>query len=88
MISAIRRDLASIIARLHRVDFSDKAAFDPMSQAGGPSGYMKDLVDKLEFVRTQILARYSVGALNTEWCVSPAHGFTTCMLFGFCLFLT
>lgn len=32
---------------------------------------MKDLVDKLEFVRTQILARYSVGDLNAEWYVFP-----------------
>ena len=36
---------------------------------GGPSAYMKDLVDKLDFVRTQILARYSVGTLNSEWWV-------------------
>lgn len=68
LMTSIRRELGSIIARLHRVDFGDKAAFDPMSQgAGGPSGYMKDLVEKLEFVRSQILARYSVGALNSEW---------------------
>jgi len=68
LISSIRRELAAIIARLHRVDFSDKASFDPMAQgAGGPSTYMKDLVDKLDFVRTQILAHYSVGALNSEW---------------------
>jgi len=31
---------------------------------------MKDLIDKLDFVRTQILARYSVGPLNSEWAVS------------------
>ena len=66
LLSAVRRELSSIIARLHRVDFGDRNI--PRGGGGGTSIYMKDLIEKLEFVRTAILARYSVGDLSKEWC--------------------
>ncbi|KAF8316421.1 hypothetical protein DL93DRAFT_2148754 [Clavulina sp. PMI_390] len=77
LISTIRRDLSAIIARLHRVDFSDRqqpgAMADPLANpgagSGGPSPYMKDLSDKLDFIRTQLLTRYAIGPLRAEWAL-------------------
>ncbi|KAF7321504.1 ACT domain-containing protein [Mycena kentingensis (nom. inval.)] len=65
---AIRRELGAIIARLHRINLA-KAA-DPMAGMGGASLYMKDLVEKLGFIKAEILSRYSVGDVSQEWVLS------------------
>lgn len=66
LLGAIRRELGAIIAKLHRMDFSD--AVDPMSaMGGGPSPYMKDLVEKLSFIRTEVLVQYNVPERIREW---------------------
>ncbi|KAL1665907.1 Golgi transport complex subunit 5-domain-containing protein [Schizophyllum commune] len=57
LLAAIRRELAAIIARVHRFDFG--RAQDPMS-GGGASFYMKDLVEKLAFVKGEILSKFNV----------------------------
>ncbi|KAJ7874696.1 Golgi transport complex subunit 5-domain-containing protein [Mycena olivaceomarginata] len=62
---AIRRELGAIIAKLHRIDFSKPA--DPMAGMSGASFYMKDLVDKLSFIKVEILSKYSVGDAGREW---------------------
>lgn len=36
---------------------------------GGMSAYMKDMVDKLSFIRNEILARFNIGDLMKTWCV-------------------
>ncbi len=60
LLLAIRRDLSAIVTRLHRVDFTKPGI-------GGPSAYMKDLVDKLGFVRNEVLSRFQVGELGRTW---------------------
>lgn len=68
LVAAIRREIAAIIARLHRIDFSKP--FDPLADmggGGGPSLYMKDLVEKLGFVKGEILDRYDIGDIRREW---------------------
>ncbi|KAF7362065.1 Conserved oligomeric Golgi complex subunit 5 [Mycena venus] len=62
---AIRRELGAIIAKLHRIDFSKPA--DPMAGMSGASFYMKDLVDKLSFIKVEILSKYNVGDAGREW---------------------
>ncbi|KAJ7497111.1 Golgi transport complex subunit 5-domain-containing protein [Mycena latifolia] len=62
---AIRRELGAIIARLHRIDLSKPA--DPMAGMSGASFYMKDLVDKLSFIKAEILSKFSVGEAGREW---------------------
>ncbi|KAF9264225.1 hypothetical protein L218DRAFT_1028995 [Marasmius fiardii PR-910] len=59
ILTAIRRDLGNIIDRIHRTDFGRS---DPTAGMGGASLYMKDLVDKLSFIRNEILSRFLVGA--------------------------
>ncbi|KAJ7251785.1 Golgi transport complex subunit 5-domain-containing protein [Mycena haematopus] len=65
---AIRRELSAIIAKLHRINFSKPA--DPMAGMSGPSFYMKDLVDKLSFIKVEILSKYSIGDAGREWVIS------------------
>ncbi|KAJ7782875.1 Golgi transport complex subunit 5-domain-containing protein [Mycena metata] len=65
---AIRRELSAIIAKLHRIDFSKPA--DPMAGMSGASFYMKDLVDKLSFIKLEILSKFSVGDAGREWVIS------------------
>lgn len=68
LLSAIRREFSNSIARLHRVDYSKQS--DPASVIlGGSSPYMKDLQERMTFVRLQILAPYNVGGLKKEWYV-------------------
>ncbi|KAH9832285.1 Golgi transport complex subunit 5-domain-containing protein [Rhodofomes roseus] len=68
LLGAVRRELGAIIARLHRMDFSD--AVDPMSaMGGGPSPYMKDLVEKMSFIRTEVLVQYNVPERIREWII-------------------
>ncbi|KAJ6558556.1 Golgi transport complex subunit 5-domain-containing protein [Mycena vulgaris] len=65
---AIRRELGAIIAKLHRIDFSKPA--DPMAGMNGASFYMKDLVDKLSFIKAEILSKFNVGEASREWVIS------------------
>ncbi|KAJ6497874.1 Golgi transport complex subunit 5-domain-containing protein [Mycena sanguinolenta] len=65
---AIRRELSAIITKLHRINFSKPA--DAMAGISGPSFYMKDLVDKLSFIKIEILSKYSIGDAGREWVIS------------------
>jgi hypothetical protein len=62
---AIRRELGATIAKLHRIDFA--RPFDPLSGGGGSSFYMKDLVDKLSYVKAEILSKFNVGEPTQGW---------------------
>jgi len=65
---AIRRELGAIIARLHRIDFGKNV--DPMSGMGGSSFYMKDLAEKLSFIKSEILSKYNIGETGRAWVMS------------------
>ncbi|KAI0071918.1 hypothetical protein K474DRAFT_1651800 [Panus rudis PR-1116 ss-1] len=69
LLAAIRRELGAIISKLHRQNFSDSV--DPMTaMGGGPSPYMKDLVDRLNFIKSDILSQYNVPDISQDWIVS------------------
>jgi hypothetical protein len=67
LLTAIRRELGAIIARLHRIDFGKP--FDPMSGMGGTSLYMKDLIEKLSFIKLEVLSQLNVADAGREWYV-------------------
>ncbi|KAF8510569.1 Golgi transport complex subunit 5-domain-containing protein [Hysterangium stoloniferum] len=69
LLVAIRREIGSIIARLHRVDFG-KTLDNILPGMGGASAYMKELVEKLSFVRKEVLNRYNIGEITQEWTIS------------------
>lgn len=69
LLQSIRREVSAILARLHRVALG-KGLDGPMGgMGGGPSPYMKELCDKLAFIRAEPLAKFNVGDLVNEWCV-------------------
>lgn len=48
------------------MDFGDSA--DPMAgMGGGPSPYMKDLVEKLNFIKTDILGLWNTPDVVQKW---------------------
>ncbi|OAX39111.1 hypothetical protein K503DRAFT_690302 [Rhizopogon vinicolor AM-OR11-026] len=67
LLTAIRRELASIISRLHRVDLQKPP--DPMTGMAGSSLYMKDLTDKLNYVRTHIFVNFTT-EVTQSWMLS------------------
>ncbi|TBU41671.1 Golgi transport complex subunit 5-domain-containing protein [Dichomitus squalens] len=72
LLASIRRELAAIIAKLHRMDFA--ASTDPMSaMGGGASPYMKDLVEKLAFIKDEILAQYHVPEVSRQWVLATVR---------------
>ena len=40
---------------------------DAQPGMGGPTSYMKDLTDKLAFLRVEIFNKYNVGELGQTW---------------------
>lgn len=64
LLSSIRRELSSIVAKLHKLNLG---SLDASAGMGGPSTYMKDLVEKLNFVKIEVLAKFNVGDLQREW---------------------
>ncbi|KAG5646264.1 hypothetical protein DXG03_003860 [Asterophora parasitica] len=68
LMTAVRRELSAIIVKLHRIDFGK--IVDPMSDMGGSSFYMKDLVEKLSFIKTEILSKFAIGEEGRTWVIS------------------
>ncbi|KDR75381.1 hypothetical protein GALMADRAFT_140887 [Galerina marginata CBS 339.88] len=66
--TAIRRDLTATISKLHRIDFSKSV--DPDAGMGGSSLYVKELTDKLAFIRTELIMRYLLGDYGLKWVTS------------------
>jgi hypothetical protein len=61
LFSAMRRELASVIARIHKTGFLKPN--DPT----GTSVYMQDLADKVSYIRRQLLSGIRVGEVMREW---------------------
>ncbi|GMK58813.1 hypothetical protein CspeluHIS016_0602550 [Cutaneotrichosporon spelunceum] len=65
---AIKREFSTILARIHRVDFSKPV--DPMAMNNSSSPYMQELLDKLNFLRLEVLGRSSLGEFMRKWVLS------------------
>ena len=62
-----------MIAKLHRMDFNPPLdSANPLGGAGA-SPYMKDLVEKLAFVKNEVLALYAVPAPARGWVLATAR---------------
>ncbi|KAI9635240.1 Golgi transport complex subunit 5-domain-containing protein [Dioszegia hungarica] len=69
--TALKREFASISSRIHKVDFGKP--MDPMSMgSGGGSPYMQDLIDKLSFVKMELLGKMSMGEAMRAWVLALA----------------
>ena len=70
VLSAVKRDCGAIIATLHRLDFGKSG---PATGGGGASMYMEELSAKMNFVKQEILERYSGMDVVRQWCVLLSH---------------
>lgn len=61
--NAIRKEFASILSRMHRIDWS--RSLDPSQMQA--SAYMTDLVGKLSFLRGEVLSRLALGSELRSW---------------------
>lgn len=52
------------------MDFSDAADPTAAMGGGGASPYMKDLAEKLSFIKSDILSLYSVQERSQQWFVN------------------
>ncbi|SJK97285.1 uncharacterized protein ARMOST_00536 [Armillaria ostoyae] len=68
LLTAIRRELGAIISKMHRFDFGRSA--DLMAGMGGTSLYMKDLVEKLAYIKTEIFSKFGIGDEKRTWIMS------------------
>jgi len=66
VLSAVKRDCGAIIATLHRLDFGKSG---PATGGGGASVYMEDLAAKMNFVKQEILERYTGMDVVRQWYV-------------------
>lgn len=66
LLAAIKSDSGAIIAKLHRDPIRST---DPLADMGGSSAYVKEITEKLAFVKTEILARLSIEEVTREWFV-------------------
>ncbi|CAE7222027.1 unnamed protein product [Rhizoctonia solani] len=72
LLTAIRRDLGLILARMHRVDFSKSFEAMAMGMGGGASAYMKELSAKLGFLRNEVFSKFSVNEVVQDWTINVA----------------
>ncbi|KNZ78795.1 Conserved oligomeric Golgi complex subunit 5 [Termitomyces sp. J132] len=68
LMTAIRRELSAIIVKLHRIDFGKDV--DPTSGLGSSSFYMKELMEKLSFIKAEILSQFLIGEAGRTWALS------------------
>lgn len=73
--SAIRKEVTSILGRMHRIDW--RRELDPMTG----SAYMSDLVSKLGFLRNEVLGRLALGAALRAWVLELARFVTRAFLY-------
>ncbi|KAK0213021.1 Golgi transport complex subunit 5-domain-containing protein [Desarmillaria ectypa] len=68
LLTAIRRELSAIVSKIHRFDFGKSA--DPIAGMGGASLYMKDLVEKLAYIKAEIFSKFGIGDEKRAWIMS------------------
>jgi hypothetical protein len=69
LLAAIKRELGAIVAKIHAPN--DGRTTGPM-EMGGSSAYVKELIEKLNFIKKDIFARFSIEDMTREWYV-PSH---------------
>ncbi|KAJ2913475.1 hypothetical protein MD484_g6945, partial [Candolleomyces efflorescens] len=66
MQQAIQREISAILAKLHRIDFGQTGG----GMAGGSSFCVRELSEKLAFIKGEVLDCYDLGDAGRVWVVS------------------
>jgi conserved oligomeric Golgi complex subunit 5 len=69
ILAAVKSESSAIIAKLHR---ESARSADPLSDMGGSSAYVKELTEKLAFVKGEIISRLLIEDVAREWFVTPS----------------
>jgi conserved oligomeric Golgi complex subunit 5 len=64
IMSGLRRDLGAIISRMHKLDFGK--GLDESISIDGTNMYMKNLSERLVFIRNDVLLPINTGDTNKE----------------------
>ncbi|KAG2015937.1 hypothetical protein CC2G_009155 [Coprinopsis cinerea AmutBmut pab1-1] len=67
MQNSIQREISAILAKVHRIDFGQTGIMP-----GGASLCMRELTDKLAFIKSEILDEYAIGDAGRAWVTSIA----------------
>jgi conserved oligomeric Golgi complex subunit 5 len=67
LLATIKRELGSTIAKVHSAN-KTRGVANPMD-IGDSSPYVKELVDKLNFIKKEVLARFNMEETTKEWYV-------------------
>ncbi|KAI0279355.1 Golgi transport complex subunit 5-domain-containing protein [Russula aff. rugulosa BPL654] len=70
LLAAVKSDTGAIIAKLHRDPIRST---DPLADMGGSSPYIKEITEKLAFMKTEVLARLSIEQVTREWSLDIAR---------------
>ncbi|KZT41531.1 hypothetical protein SISSUDRAFT_1059461 [Sistotremastrum suecicum HHB10207 ss-3] len=70
LLASIRRETGAVIARLHKLNLGKSLGDAPTM--GATSSYIKELSDKLVFVRGELISKFNVGELSNTWLLSIA----------------
>ncbi|KAF5326012.1 hypothetical protein D9611_000129 [Ephemerocybe angulata] len=65
MQQAIQREISAILAKLHRIDFGQQN-----SMPSGSSLCLRELSEKLSFIKDEVLGTYDIGEAGRAWIVS------------------
>ena len=63
MQQAIQREISAILAKLHRIDFGQTGG----GMAGGSSFCVRELSEKLAFIKGEVLDCYDLGDAGRVW---------------------
>jgi conserved oligomeric Golgi complex subunit 5 len=66
LLSAIKSDSGVIISKMHR---DQGRSADPLAEMGGSSAYIKEITERLAFVKTEILAPLAIEEITQGWFV-------------------
>lgn len=66
LLSVIKSESGVIISKLHR---DQGRSVDPLAEMDGSSAYVKEITERLSFVKIEILARLTIEEVEREWSV-------------------
>lgn len=67
MQQAIQREISAILAKLHRINFGQEG-----TMPNGSSLCLRELAEKLNFIKSEIVGVYDIGEAGRAWYVYTA----------------
>lgn len=65
LLASMKRELGAIVAKIHSAS--------PPVEMGGSSAYVQEIVEKLNFIKREVFARFRVEDASREWTIALAR---------------